>query len=353
MNHLNGGRNFEPDRDFEPDRYFEPGRQPADPSYVAPVIAAAIADAAASAYPEAHLGALCRQRFRAGNRPEWGPAARDTAEAALARTRRRIADGERRLRRTPETRIVTRPGDVPGPRLYTVMGWTMLGLALVMLTPIPLVVAIGIAEASMTLEALFERPWLAVFYGFAPWGAVAALKLLRQALTCETLKSRLDAGLVLVTLAAFALWIETYAAAFLADTSAGPEAAYHAASGLATFYKAQLLLEVTAGYVAWTLAERLLSQGMVHEVVPNAAHRALAEAQARDRTSEAAQAAHLDGIDAAVARFDAAEADFVATILGRLADYQDRLKALSDLAHAEARSALRAELIRPEPRKEA
>jgi hypothetical protein len=202
-------------------------------------------------------------------------------------------------------------------------------------------VAIGIAEASMTLEALFERPWLALFYGFAPWGAVAALKLLRHALRCETRKSWLDAGLAAVTLAAFALWIETYSAAFLADTSAGPEAAFDAAAGMATFYKAQLLLEVTAGYAAWTLAERLLSHGMVHEVVPNAVHRALADAQERDRAIEAAQAAHLDAIDAAVARFEAAEADFVKTSLGRLAAYQDRLKALADRAHADARSALR------------
>ena len=225
------------------------------------------------------------------------------------------------------------------------MGWTMLVVALVMLTPIPLMVAIGAAEAAMTLEALIDRPWLALFYGFAPWGAVAALKLVRHALACETHKSWLDAGLSAATLAAFALWIQTYSAAFLADTSAGPEAAMDAA-GLATFYKAQLLLEVIAGYAAWTLAERLLSHGTVHEVGPNGLHRTLVEAQARDRAVEAELATRLDAIDDALARFQAAEADFVRTGLGRLAAYQGRLTALSSRAQADAIKALRAEFTR-------
>jgi hypothetical protein len=344
MTLLSSGKDFERDRDGD-----ESGLRPA---YALPGMSAAIADAAACTDPEEHLESVGRKRFRVGNRPAWGPASRGAAEETLARTRQRIAGRERQLLMTPEHRTVTRRDDVPGPRLYPVMGWTMLAVALVMLTPIPLMVAIGIAEAAMTLEALIERPWLALFYGFAPWGAVAALKLLRHALLYETQKSLLDAGLALATLAAFALWIQTYSAAFLADTSAGPEAAFDAAAGMATFYKAQLLLEVTAGYAAWTLSERLLAHGTIHEVVPNAAHRALIEAQERDRATEAEQAARLDAIDDAVARHQAAEAAFVETSLGRLADYRGRLKALSEKAHADARSALRAEFTEEKPQME-
>jgi hypothetical protein len=329
---------------YSRDRDFGRGGDPAKPTHVVPAMTAAIADAAACADPAEHLDFVSRQRFRVGNHLDWGPASRVAAVDTLARTRRRIAKRERQLLRTPEVRTVARPGGNPSPRLYSVMGWTMLVVALVMLSPIPLMVAVGIAEAAMTLDALIERPWLAVFYGFAPWGAVAALKLLRHALLCETQKSWLDKGLALATLAAFALWIWTYSAAFLADTTAGPEAAFNAAAGMATFYKAQLLLEVTAGYAAWTLAERLLSYGRVHEVVPNAAHRSLVEAQELERSSEAEQAAHLDAIEDAVARHEAAEADFVRTSLGQLADYQERLKALSDMAYADARSALRIEI---------
>jgi hypothetical protein len=344
MNHPARGEDFDRGRGGD-----EAGLRPA---YALPAMDRAIADAVACSDPAEHLEIVGRHRFRVGNQPVWGPASRSVAEEKLTRTRGRIARRERQILRTPETRTVTRPGEVPSPRLYSVMGWTMLLLALVMLSPIPLVVAIGIAEAAMTLEALLERPWLALFYGFAPWGAVAALKLLRHALLCETQKSWLDTGLAVATVAAFALWIQTYAAAFLADTSAGPEAAFNAAAGMATFYKAQLLLEVTAGYAAWTLAERLLSHGTVHEVVPNAAHRALLEAQERDRAVEAELAARLDAIDDAVARHEAAEAAFVKTSLGRLADYQGRLKALSDRAYADARSALRHEFTEEEPRKE-
>jgi hypothetical protein len=204
----------------------------------------------------------------------------------------------------------------------------------------------------LTLEALLERPWLAVFYGFAPWGAVASLKLLRHTLLCETQKSWLDAVLAVATLAVFAVWIQTYSAAFLADTSAGPEAAFDAVTGMATFYKSQLLLEVAAGYAAWTLSERLLSHGTVHEVMPNAIHRALLDAQEHDRATAAKQAAHLDAIDAAVARHEAAEANFVKTSLGRLAAYQERLKTLSDRAYTDARDALRTEFPEEQPPKE-
>ena len=322
------------------------------PTYILPSMTEAIADAAACADPSGHLREVGSQRFRVSNGPGYGPASRALAEEALNKTRQRIANRQRQLLRTPETCTIARPSDVPRPRLYTVMGWAMLAVALVMLTPIPLVVAIGIAEAAMTLDALIEQPWLALFYGFAPWGAVAALKLLRHALLCETQKSWLDTGLAVATLAAFVLWIQSYSAAFLADTSAGMEAAFDAAAGMATFYKAQLTLEVTAGYAAWTLAERLLSHGMTHEVVPNAAHRALLEAEERDRAREAEQAANLDVVDDAVARYAAAEVDFVRTSLGRLAAYQERLKALSNEAHADARNALRTEFTQEEPRKE-
>jgi hypothetical protein len=342
MTHLARGKDF--DRQGDPTG--------TGPGLVLPDMAEAIADAAACADPATHIRELGRQRFRLGNRSVCGPASRAVAEAALAATRQRIADRQRQFLRTPETQTITRAGDVPRPRLYTVMGWAMLVVALVMLTPIPLMVAIGIAEAAMTLEALIERPWLALFYGFAPWGAVAALKLLRHALACETRKSWLDTGLAVATLAAFALWIQTYAAAFLADTSAGPEAAFDAAAGMATFYKAQLLLEVTAGYVAWTLAERLLSHGMIQEVVPNAAHQALRDAEERDRAREVEQAARLDAIDDAAARLEAAEAAFVKTSLGRLAEYQDRLRALSNKASADGRVALRAEFAREKSQKE-
>ena len=261
-------------------------------------MSAAIADAAACTDPEEHLevrrapAVPRRQPARMGTRlARRGGGDADQNPAA----HRRAGASASHDAGNPDS---SRGGsDVPGPRLYPVMGWTMLVVALVMLTPIPLMVAIGVAEAAMTLEALIERPWLALFYGFAPWGAVAALKLLRHALLYETQKSWLDAGLALATLAAFALWIQTYSAAFLADTSAGPEAAFDAAAGMATFYKAQLLLEVTAGYAAWTLSERLLAHGTIHEVVPNAAHRALVEAQERDRAIEAEQAARLDAID--------------------------------------------------------
>ena len=177
------------------------------------------------------------------------------------------------------------------------MGWTMFVVALTMLTPIPLMVALGIAEAAMTLSALIERPWLALFYGLAPWGAVAALKLIRHALACERQKAWLDAALAIGTLAAFGLWIQTYSATFLADTAAGPEAAFDAAASMGSFYKVQLLLEVTAGYCAWTFAERLLAHGTTREVMPSPAWRALNEEQARDFDREEAQARRLDAID--------------------------------------------------------
>ncbi len=311
-----------------------------------PAMGLAIADSAARSDAEEHIEAVGRQRFRASNRPRWGEAARDAADDRLRATRQRIARRERQLLRTPESRIVARRGEAAVSRMYPVMGWTMLVVALVLLIPIPLVVAIGIAEGAMTLEALVERPWLAVAYGFAPWGAVAALKLIRHALLCETQRSWLDIGLALATLAAFALWIHTYSATFLADTSAGPDAAFDAAVGMGTFYKTQLLLEATAGYSAWTISERLLSHGMVQEVVPSASHRALLEAQERDLAVAEQQAARLDAIDDAFARHAAAEADFVKTSLGRLADYQNRLQGLSDRASAEARAALRADFTR-------
>lgn len=308
-----------------------------------PAMRRTIADFAGSDDAEEQVADFGRQRFRANTVPGWGAASRRACEDKLETTRRRIDRRERQLLQTPETRIVMRRGTVPASHVYPVMGWSMLVLALVMLTPVPLVVAIGVAEGGMTLYALMERPWLALFYGFAPWGAVAALKLLRHALGSEAHRSWLDTAFALATCAIFAAWVHTYATTFLADISAGPGAAFGASASLGSFYKIQLLLEVAAGYSAWTLAERLLSHGMFHDVVPSAGHRALLEAQERDLAVEEAQAARLDAIEDARARHEAAEAEFVRTSLGGLADYRTRLKALSEKSLADARTELRAD----------
>jgi hypothetical protein len=61
--------------------------------YVLPVMTAAIADATACTAPRGTSTSLAASAFALGNGPEWGPAARGVAEAALARTRQRIAGG--------------------------------------------------------------------------------------------------------------------------------------------------------------------------------------------------------------------------------------------------------------------
>lgn len=316
-----------------------------DPAFILPDMTRTIADHAAGDDAETLVEAIARQRFRAENPLRHGASTRDAQGRRLGVTRRRIAERETRLARMPETRTVARPGAAPVSKKYRFMGWTMFCVALAMLTPIPLMVAIGMAEGAMTLTALIERPWLAMFYGLAPWGAVAALKLIRHALECEGRKTRLDIGLATGTLAAFALWVQTYSSTFLADTAAGPEAAFDAAGSMGTFYRIQLLLEVTAGYCAWTLSERLLAHGTMREVETSPTWRALLEAQAGDFDLEEAQASRLDAIDDAQARYDAAEADFVRTSLARLAGYAGRLASRSDAAASEARAATRADFI--------
>lgn len=316
-----------------------------EPGFILPDMTRTIADNAARDNAAIHVEAIARQRFRAGNPIRQGSSMRDAQDRRLGVTRRRIAERETRLMQMPETRTIARPGTAPVSAKYRFMGWTMFGVALAMLTPIPLMVAIGMAEGAMTLTALIERPWLAMFYGLAPWGAVAALKLIRYAQVCESHKTLLDTGLSIGTLAAFALWVQTYSTTFLADTGAGPEAAFDAAGSMGTFYKIQLLLEVTAGYCAWTLAERLLAHGTTQEVVASPTCLALLEAQARDFDLEAAQASRLDVIDDALARHDAAEADFIKTSLARLAGYAGRLASRTDAATTEARAALRADFI--------
>ena len=316
-----------------------------DPAYNLPDMTRTIADHAVGDDAESHVGAIARQRFRAANPIRHGASTRDAQDRRLGVTRRRIAERESTLARMPQTLTVARPGGAPVAAKYRFMGWTMFCVAIAMLTPIPLMVAIGMAEGAMTLTALIERPWLAMFYGLAPWGAVAALKLIRHAQTCESRKARLDLGLAIATLAAFALWIRTYSSTFLADTGAGPEAAFDAAGSMGTFYGIQLLLEVTAGYCAWTLAERLLAHGAVQEVVASQAYRALLDAQARDLDLEETQASRLDAIDDARARYDATETDFVRTSLARLSGYAGRLASRSDAAASEARAALRAGFV--------
>ena len=310
-----------------------------------PDMTRAIADAAAGDDAEENVAGIARQRFRARNGAPRDPEARAVLSARLGATRQRIARREARLRQTPETRTVARPGFNPTPRMQRFMGWTMFVVALTMLTPIPLMVAIGMAEGAMTLSAFIDRPWLATFYGFAPWGAVAALKLIRHALACERHKAQVDAGLALATLAVFGVWIVTYSTTFLADTSLGMEAAFDATASMGTFYTVQLLLEVTAGYCAWTFAERLLAHGATQEVIVSPASRALFDAQERDLEREERQASLLDAIEYDLARRDAAEADFVGTSLARLAGYQARMQGLSDAAATEARAGLRADFI--------
>ena len=318
---------------------------PGRPAFVSPDMTRIIADASAGDDAETRVEAIARRRFRAANTLEDGLLTRAAWNGKLGATRRRIARRETRLRLTPETMTVARPGETPVPGMRRFMGWTMFFVALTMLTPIPLMVALGIAEAAMTLSALIERPWLALFYALAPWGAVAALKLIRHALACERQKAWLHAPLSLGTLPAFGLWIQTYSPTFLTDTAAGPEAAFDAAASMGSFYKVQLLLEVTAGYCAWTFAERLLAHGTTREVMPSPAWRALNEEQTRDFDREEAQARRLDAIDDARARFDAAEADFVETSLARLAGYSGRLASLTDAATAGVRAALRTDFI--------
>jgi len=193
---------------------------------------------------------------------------------ALERAHRDIAANEgARLKRItkaqtrqPETHTLIVKETFGKPSGWTVFsGWLGLALLAILLTPIPVVVSMGIAQ-SYVFEAVSDDWRLGIPFGLPALGGILASGLLRQTLS-HGARDIYDRIVSVAGLAALAGWAGGYAYTFLAPLDlTGGFGAGSSGNDLRLFYATQLGLEITAGLGLAAMAERSFTAG--RKVVP-------------------------------------------------------------------------------------
>jgi len=180
-------------------------------------------------------------------------------EAGFAQERRRRVDQQQRTE--PETISVIEKEKTTKPAGWTrFSGWLALFSMLVLLLPMPFVIAQGIAQ-SYIFDFISDDWTLGIPFGLAALCSIFGSGLLRLTLS-HNKQIGYDRTVSIATLFALTAWAVTFALTFLApDTSGSGFASGREDAALHYFYGAQILLECTAGLGLAALAERCFTAG--------------------------------------------------------------------------------------------
>lgn len=193
--------------------------------------------------------------------------------------------------------------------LKRLAGWALLLFAVVMLVPVPFIVASAIYQSGQ-LALVEDYPVIALVYGIGPLGAAIAVHGVKEAIRSARLRKAFDFLLNAAAIGAACYWASPIGPTFLADLASGFGAAAESAVTLTEWYGAQLLVELTAGAAALNAATDLLMTGAKPVSVPNPAKAAAEALVEADHAEDRALAEEIDALTATEGVYDRACAAF-------------------------------------------
>ncbi|MEO1721960.1 MAG: hypothetical protein AAFR84_06120 [Pseudomonadota bacterium] len=193
--------------------------------------------------------------------------------------------------------------------LKRLAGWALLLIAVVMLVPVPFIVASAIYQSGQ-LALVEDYPMIALVYGIGPLGAAIAVHGMKEAIRSARLRRAFDLLLNVSAVLAAGYWASLVGDTFLADPASGFGAAAESAATLTEWYGAQLLVELTAGAAALNAASELLMTGAKPVSVPNPAKAAAEALVEADHAEDRALAEEIDALTATEGVYDRACAAF-------------------------------------------
>lgn len=297
-----------------------------------PVPAAVLDQIAATDGDRERVATIARNLFDAANSGIEASEALERAHRELAaHDHARLSRINKTLASEPETQTLTIKETIGKPCGWNAFsGGLGLGALGALLTPIPVVVSMGIAQ-SLVFDAVSDDWRLGIPFGVPALGAILASGLLRQTLShgARDVYDRIISGAGLVALAG---WTGGYAYTFLApvDLSGGPDAAL--GGDLRLFYAAHLGLEITAGLGLAAMAERSFTAGRKVISVVNGALEHLARIGASVADGWLGRLHQAETFKARRERLAAAKAAYVETCLA----YLDHARARRSAAMAQA-----------------
>lgn len=271
------------------------------------------------------VAALLEHRFDAANDGVATSEALEDAhrvEAAREGGHRDRIDKE--LRSRPETRSVLTSETFGEQSLWLKMtGIVALLFLALLLTPIPIVVAQGIAQ-SFAFEAIANDWRLGIPFGLPALGGIIMAGLLRQTLR-PAKQDTYDRIVPALGVLALIGWAAGFAYTFLGpitDNFGGSMS-----TDLRFFYFGHLCLELMAGLGLTAMAERNLTAGRVLKVVPDEIKVALGEAAQESNARARSEILQADGYADRRKRLAAARTAYVGEGLAVLQDAETRRSA--------------------------